>query len=225
MKLNPKKSFKEKDSDDSDKDQKNVERETRQVAKPAPVLKQLAEKDITASEDEDQKGAIMKPDKPQKKPRAEKNPPEDELNAFVGMVVARPQDLNLKDRKGFLLSPPPKGKMIQCTVHRDKSGIAKKMCPEYHAYLSNTDIHIMSGKKTGWMKSSNYFIGHGKTNFERGADHLVAKLKASFGGTQFNIFDIGLNPGKSKNPAEFRCDLGVVTYVEMYNSRKKTFLV
>jgi len=129
------------------------------------------------------------------------------------MAVAKPENLNLENPRNFLMNPPPRGKLVQCTIIRDKSGLAKKMCPEYHVYLCGTDIHIMSAKKTGWMKSSNYFIGYEKKNFDRGASHLVAKVKSNFKGTQFNIFDIGLNPSKTKDNSKLRCELGVVLYV------------
>ncbi len=154
----------------------------------------------------------MKPDRPQKTPP----PPRQEievLDGFVTMAVAKPENLNLENPRNFLMNPPPRGKLVQCTIIRDKSGLAKKMCPEYHVYLCGTDIHIMSAKKTGWMKSSNYFIGYEKKNFDRGASHLVAKVKSNFKGTQFNIFDIGLNPSKTKDNSKLRCELGVVLYV------------
>lgn len=48
----------------------------------------------------------------------------------------------MSDMNKFLTSPPPKGKMVQCTIVRDKSSFAKKMSPKYHVYLS---VRIFSG--------------------------------------------------------------------------------
>jgi len=48
--------------------------------------------------------------------------------------------------KHFLLNPPPKGGMIQCTVKRDKAGMLR-LYPEYHMYISTDFSYLMSAKK------------------------------------------------------------------------------
>ena len=138
---------------------------------------------------------------------------ETEQEEFIEIIVAKPEDLNLTNMKWFVTQPPPKGKMVQCTIMRDKTKLVKKFSPKYHVYISGTQHYIMTGKKRGIKASSSYYIGTEKNNFEKGADHLVAKLKSNFWGTQFNVFDMGENPSKTSNVNMMRCELGVVKYV------------
>jgi len=41
----------------------------------------------------------------------------------------------------------------------------------------------------------------------------IGKLKANFFSKEFNIYDTGKNPKKTKNPAELRLNLGAILYV------------
>jgi Tub family len=107
-----------------------------------------------------------------------------EQEEYIEIVIATPADLNLTNMKYFVTNPPPKGKMVQCTIMRDKTKLSKKFSPKYHVYISvspclnqGTQHYIMTGKKRGIKASSNYYIGTEKNNFEKGAPHLVCKLK------------------------------------------------
>ena len=50
--------------------------------------------------------------------------------------------------KKFIMSPPPKGRVIQLTVLRDRSGFRNKLYPKFHIFFTeNINYHIMSAKK------------------------------------------------------------------------------
>ena len=50
----------------------------------------------------------------------------------VDIDVAKLTDLDQTDMNKFQHTPAPKGKMIQCTITRDKSTVGKKFLPVYH---------------------------------------------------------------------------------------------
>lgn len=104
---------------------------------------------------------------------AQKAPQEE----YIEIIVARPEDLNLTNMRMFVTSPPPKGKMVQCTIFRDKTKLVKKFSPKYHVYISGTQTYLMTGKKDGVGWSSKYYIGYEKNNFKPDSHHLVGKLK------------------------------------------------
>ena len=150
-----------------------------------------------------------------------RNRQETEQEEIIEIVVAKLEDLNLTNMKWFVLNPPPKGKMMQCTIMRDKTKLIKKFSPKYHVYLSGTQSYLMTGKKRGVKASSSYYVGTEKSNFDKDANHLAAKLKSNFWGTQFNIFDMGENPSKTSNLNQMRSELGVVKYVEVCDFRRR----
>lgn len=59
-----------------------------------------------------------------------------EQEEYIEIVIATPADLNLTNMKHFVTNPPPKGKMVQCTIMRDKTKLSKKFSPKYHVYIS-----------------------------------------------------------------------------------------
>ena len=44
----------------------------------------------------------------------------------------------------------------------------------------------------------------------------IGKLKSNFFNTEFNIYDTGKNPKKTKNKEDMRKELGVIFYVNFY---------
>jgi len=67
-------------------------------------------------------------------------------------------DFEIGDMNAFLKNPVPKGVIVQCTIKRDKSGLVNKIYPTYHVHLSKSFKYLMSGKKKGLNKTSNYYI-------------------------------------------------------------------
>ena len=99
----------------------------------------------------------------------------------------------------FLTSPLQKGVLLQCTIKRDKSGITNKLFPLYHVGLSNGFKYLMSAKKKGFNKSSNYYISLNQNDPTRNDNYLLGKVRSNFLGTEFSIFDKGQNPSKAKS--------------------------
>ena len=46
------------------------------------------------------------------------------------------KEMNLHDRLKFIKTPPPKGKVIQISIIRDKTGFKNKFYPKYHIHFS-----------------------------------------------------------------------------------------
>lgn len=62
-------------------------------------------------------------------------------------------------------------------------------------------------------KSSNYSITLSATNFDRGTPEYVGKLRANFVGTQFTLFDDGVNPRQARHGEPVRKELCHIEYV------------
>lgn len=174
------------DSDSSDIDVSKTAKNTQKQPEAQVEKTKAAPQDPESDDGED-----IKPIQNQKKPPGPPvaGPPREqevqhtEPEEYIEIIIARPEDLNLTNMKHFITNPPPKGKMVQCTIMRDKTKLSKKFSPKYHVYLSvnthnkGTEIYIMTGKKRGIKTSSSYYIGYEKNNFEKGAHHLVCKLR------------------------------------------------
>jgi len=132
-----------------------------------------------------------------------------------GDMIPRPLHLDIRDipdMKTFLMSPCPKGYRLECTIKRDKSGLSR-FYPKYHCYLSNGGYqYLMSGKKRAQNKTSNYLLSYNKNEIKKNSPYCLGKVRSNFMGTEFNLFDQGLNPGKSTDIEKLRANLGVVLY-------------
>lgn len=117
---------------------------------------------------------------------------------------------DIADMKSFLMHPCPKGYRIECTIKRDRSGMAR-FYPKYHCYISNGPQYLMSAKKRGQNKTSNYLVAYNK-DVKKNSAYCLGKVRSNFMGTEFNIFDEGLNPSKAKDIERLRSNLGVVLY-------------
>jgi tubby-related protein 1 len=69
----------------------------------------------------------------------------------------------ITDRRIFVNSTVPKGKMVQCTIKRYKSGF-DIFRPQYDLFLSDECVYLMSGKKKAG-NTSNYVISTDKGDF------------------------------------------------------------
>ncbi|CAK81757.1 unnamed protein product (macronuclear) [Paramecium tetraurelia] len=113
-------------------------------------------------------------------------------------------------KKHFLLNPAPKGGMIQCTIKRDRSGMSR-FYPKYHLHLSNGFLYLMSAKKRACNNTSNYIISMSREDLEKG-NNFIGKVRSNFMGTEFVLYDAGLNPDKTKDQSKLRQQLGIVQY-------------
>lgn len=127
---------KRKDSDSDSHSGREDQIPTNNNSPVGKARKEPVKHDLSDEEDEKQQvGAVSSRPKngvPQSQPQEQQVDHEE----YIEIVVARPEDLNLSDLMVFATSPPPKGKMVQCTIMRDKTSLAKKFSPKYHVYIS-----------------------------------------------------------------------------------------
>ena len=57
----------------------------------------------------------------------------------------------------------------------------------------------MSARKRSGMKTSHYLISMSDKDLERKSDNYLGKVRSNFLGTEFNVWDHGMNPKKTKN--------------------------
>ena len=57
----------------------------------------------------------------------------------------------------------------------------------------------MSARKRSGMKTSHYLISMSDKDLERKSDNYLGKVRSNFLGTEFNVWDHGMNPKKAKN--------------------------
>ena len=107
--------------------------------------------------------------------------------------------------KSFLTSPLPKGLLLQCTIKRDKSGFGR-FYPKYHVHLSSGYRYLLSAKKESYNKTSNYRISMDKSNFDNKSAGYLAKVRSNFLGTEFHVYDKGMNPEKAKQLSQVRSE-------------------
>ena len=127
---------------------------------------------------------------------------------------------NIDDLNRFVMHPVTSP--LQCYIRRSRKSILKPV--EYTVYLKDGDKFLMFSRKRANKKTSNYliFTEFDKANKENDDDerqgHIVGKLRANFLGTEFTIYDSGINPlhldpSANKDYADtVRCELGCVSY-------------
>merc|ERR1711907_307547 len=119
---------------------------------------------------------------------------------------------------GFVRKPAPKGVgVVQCYIKRTTTGNGrKKKRTVYHMYFQEGDDNfegkqfILFGKKMPKNRTSNYHI-----SLEEDSDDYMGKLRArSTWGTEFVIYDDGVNPKEAENAKgkKVRQEYGVVIY-------------
>ena len=115
-----------------------------------------------------------------------------------------------------MMNPLPKDVgLIQCTIHRKKAWgqytyilqFDDKVVYEFRnrQRMDNGLQYLMSAKKQVMSKLSDYKIARGiwdsksKDFVHSDACAVLGKIKADFGGLNFNIYDNELNPSKVKS--------------------------
>jgi tubby-related protein 1 len=124
------------------------------------------------------------------------------------------ESANLDDpvvMRSILMNPSPKGGgMIQCCIRRNK-GIG--LFPEYRCYLrgdnnSRTETFLMTSKKRSGNKTSNYLISMGHNDHDKDSVNILGKLRANFAGTEYMIYDNGINPINNSHDGKNNDDYG-----------------
>jgi tubby-related protein 1 len=126
--------------------------------------------------------------------------------------------LDLSDMRSFLTTPVPKGYTLQCYIVRNKKGLKNKMYPTYELYMEEEDRFLLASKKRSKNKTSNYIISMDPKNLAKESASYLGKLRSNFVGTEFVIYDKGINPKEvdeesaSISLMTVRQELGVVLY-------------
>lgn len=163
---------------------------------------------------------------PQKKPAndaqkaAAKDKDEDEEdleeeNEDGENIPVFPSDTEIPDMKSFVLRPAPKNCVVQCTIKREKGGMAR-FFPKYSLYMSEGLRFIMTGKKRPNNKTSNYGISISKGEVEKGSESFIGKLRSNFVGTEFVMYDHGENPADTKDVSKIRREYGAILYEQNF---------
>ena len=109
-------------------------------------------------------------------------------------------------------------KKLECTIYRDKSGISKKMYPQYDLITSNGKHFLVSAKKMNMVGSAHYVITLDEHEMKRQSSGFLGKVRSNGSGTEYNLFGIGENPSKGLPPEQTRNQLAAVYYVCLYNN-------
>ena len=131
---------------------------------------------------------------------------------------------SLKSSKiGEFLSKPvaPELGTLQCKIVR--IGATKMSNPGYQLFLDDVldkkqgSKFLMFAKKCAKNKTSNYHITSEDGNASKESDGYLGKLRSNFLGTEFIVYDNGINPKDARNPFKsgkksVRKELGVVCY-------------
>ncbi len=113
--------------------------------------------------------------------------------------------------KSFLSTPIPENHIMQCTIVRDTSG-SNYFYPKYNMYLSDGSQYLMTAKKMSFQKTSYYLLSMHINDISRQSPYFMGKLRSNFLGTEFIIYDQGLNPLKTQNMQKIRNQLGLILY-------------
>lgn len=128
-----------------------------------------------------------------------------------------PAQVDLSDLRSFINSPLPRGQTVECCITRNKRGMKGKMYPVYELYLENPKKMLLCAKKRTKNKTSNYLISMDKNQMDKESASYMGKVRSNFVGTEFTIYDAGVNP-KNLNETEesahrtVREELGAVLY-------------
>ena len=138
-------------------------------------------------------------------------------------TIQRPLDavapavIDTSDLRAFLLRPGPQGAMVQCYIQRRKSGLAR-LYPTYEVYLKDGEQFLLAARRRKKQKQSNYKVSLDREDLSRHSSNYFGKLKSNFMGTEFNLYDHGINPEKlSKEQrdgsgSQVRAELSTVLY-------------
>ena len=111
----------------------------------------------------------------------------------------------------MMLNPIPQGVNMQCSIKRAKNGLAL-LYPIYHLYTNEGSKYMLSAKKLVMNSTSSYIITMDQNNFSTKSNLYLGQVKSNFMGTEFKMYDNGLNPKKTKNSMLIRNQLGVIYY-------------
>jgi len=110
-------------------------------------------------------------------------------------VEATPAVIDTSDLRTFLMRTGPQGAMVQCYIQRRKSGLAR-LYPTYEVYLKDGEQFLLAARRRKKQKMSNYKVSLDRDDLSRHTSNYFGKLKSNFMGTEFQMYDNGVNPEK-----------------------------
>uniref|UniRef100_A0A7S2G0K3 Tubby C-terminal domain-containing protein n=1 Tax=Haptolina brevifila TaxID=156173 RepID=A0A7S2G0K3_9EUKA len=127
-------------------------------------------------------------------------PPQQQQQQQQAQMVPRPIEtapavIDTSDLRAFLMRPGPQGAMVQCYIQRRKSGLAR-LYPTYEVYLKDGEQFLLSARRRKKQKQSNYKVSLDRDDLSRHSSNYFGKLKSNFMGTEFQMYDNGINPEK-----------------------------
>ena len=176
---------------------------------PLPAKEQLKEIERTLGEEE--KRIENNPDRTKKNDSMQESPVL--IHKAPSVNIRAILENEMRDMKKFLTTPIIRGIILQCTIRRDKSGF-NRLFPKYYMSLSEGLTFLLAGKKRAGNRTSNYMVTMHQKDFNTKSSSFLGKVRSNFLGTEFMLYDNGLNPKrKGANPNNIRSELGVVLYV------------
>ena len=182
--------------------------------KPFPTETSEEEKRITDEEfqeEQKQSAGSEEEDNPVSRRRSRQN------NLRSRSKSGEEVEIDLSNMYDFLVNACPKQYgSVQCYIERHKGNL--KLSPEYFLYLKQGDRFLMGSKKRAGKATANYIITMDQKQFSKTSPSYLGKLRSNFLGTEFQIFDKGVNP-KNNDPdalhaknSTVREELGCVIY-------------
>jgi len=130
----------------------------------------------------------------QQAPQEQQQQPQTALSVPRSVEVA-PAVIDTSDLRAFLMRPGPQGAMVQCYIQRRKTGMAR-LYPTYEVYLKDGEQFLLAARRRKKQKQSNYKVSLDREDLSRHSSNYFGKLKSNFMGTEFQMYDCGVNPGK-----------------------------
>ena len=192
---------------------KVVEQRPIKVNEPQPQHERLRDPESTLGEEETKGGPDrMKRTDLREEVKEQPKPIPKPPTVNIREILAN----EMRDMRRFLLSPVNRGITLQCTIRRDKSGF-NRLFPKYFMSISEGLTFLLAGKKRAGNRTSNYMVTMNQKDFNTKSPSFLGKVRSNFLGTEFMMYDNGLNPKrKGANPSNVRTELGVVLYVYIY---------
>mmetsp|Transcript_47102 Transcript_47102/g.124187 ORF Transcript_47102/g.124187 Transcript_47102/m.124187 type:complete len:446 (+) Transcript_47102:36-1373(+) len=141
-------------------------------------------------------------------------PPAEQVPRPVANMAAV---IDTSDLRAFLMRPGPQGAMVQCYIQRRKTGLAR-LFPTYEIFLKDGDQFLLAARKRKKKKSSNYVVSLDRDDLGRHTGSFFGKLRSNFIGTEFTLYDKGVNPEKldksqlDGSQIQVRQELGTILY-------------
>ena len=141
--------------------------------------------------------------------------PGNEEEDYAALTAKAPKP-DMDNLKGYLMSPlRRRDGIVQCYIERKKGGPFLKLYPEYHLYLTDGDTFLLAAKKRSQNTTSNYLISTDQNDMSRKSSNFIGKLRSNFLGTEFIVYDNGMNPSSgdsSSGTTRVREELGMALY-------------